>query len=185
MSLHRVILVALATLFTGVTSAAFAGCCEWGAAAPVVYASSYSNGCGGCGVVSGCGGCGAQMTYAVEQPAPVYAEPVMPAPVPVATWGTGCGCHQSVFYAAAAYVEPQIVPAPIYVVNQGPEYSGPGIMMPYRTWSPSVAAAIDYPYISRGYGRPYYHGARYAYREHGYGRPHWWRYPHRPLGVRD
>jgi hypothetical protein len=58
-------------------------------------------------------------------------------------------------------------------------------MMPYRTWSPSVAAAIDYPYISRGYGRPYYHGARYAYREHGYGRPHWWRYPHRPLGVRD
>ena len=100
MSLHRVTLVALATLFTGITSAAFAGCCEWGAAAPVVYASSYSNGCGGCGVVSGCGGCGTQMTYAVEQAAPVYAEPVMPAPVPVATWGTGCGCHQSVFYAA-------------------------------------------------------------------------------------
>lgn len=175
MSLHRLTLVALATLFTGITSAAFAGCCEWGAAAPVFYASNYSNGCGGCGV---------QMTYAVEQPALVYAEPVMPAPFPVATWGTGCGCHQSVFYAAA-YAEPQIVPAPIYVVNQGPEYSGPGIMMPYRTWSPAVAAAIDYPYVSHGYGRPYYHGARYAYREHVYGHPRWWRHPHRPLGVRD
>ena len=78
------------------------------------------------------------------------------------------------------------MPAPIYVVNQGPEYSGPGIMMPYRTWSP-VGRGLRSTILTfrAATARPYYHGARYAYREHGYGRPHWWRYPHRPLGVRD
>ena len=46
---------------------------------------------------------------------------------------------QSVFYAAAgAASSRRSSPAPLYVVNQGPEYSGPGIMMPYRTWSPAV-----------------------------------------------
>ncbi len=63
--------------------------------------------------------------------------------------------------------------------------------MPYRTWSPAVPAAIDYPYVSNGYGygRPYYRGARYAYGARFYGHPHYmprgWRYPHQPLGVRD
>ena len=170
MSVHRVILVALATLLTsGLSSAAFAGCCGWGTPAPVVYATS------------GCGGCGASVAY---------VQPVMPAPAPVATWGTGCGCGQSVVYAEAPVVEPQIAAAPIYVVDQGPEYSGPGIMIPYRTWSPAVPAAIDYPYVSGGYGYgyggSYHHGLRYAYGPRSYGHPHhWWHYPHHhPLGVR-
>jgi hypothetical protein len=171
MVLHRVTLVALATFLTaGLSSAAFAGCCGWGTPAPVVYATS------------GCGGCGASVAYV--------------QPAPVATWGTGCGCGQSVVYAAAPVVEPQIAAAPIYVVDQGPEYSGPGIMIPYRTWSPAVAAAVDYPYVSGGYGSEgygyggaYHHGPRYAYGQRFYGHPHHmshgWRYPHRhPLDVR-
>ena len=144
MSLHRLTLVALATLFTGITSAAFAGCCEWGAAGSRFLRFELFERWGGgvrrlrraddlCGGATGAGLC--RTGHACT--------------VPVATWGTGCGCHQSVFYAGAAYAEPQIVPAPIYAVNQGPEYSGPGIMMPYRTWSPAVAAAINYPYVSQ------------------------------------
>jgi hypothetical protein len=166
MSRYRVTLVALATLFTGVTSAAFADCCGWGTPAPAAYASYR------------CGGCAAAF-------APAYAQ------APVAGWGTGCGCGggcgcaQSVAYVAPPVMEPQIAPAPIYVVDQGPDYSGPGIMIPYRTWSPAVPAAIDYPYFSGGYGRPYYHGPRYAYGARFYGHPRWWRYPHHPLGVRD
>jgi hypothetical protein len=92
MSFHRVILVALATLFTvGMTSLASAGCCDWGYSAPVNY------GCGGCGSpvytpmapvsyggYSGCGGCG------VPSVAAVYAVPVAPAPIVVSAWaGTG------------------------------------------------------------------------------------------------
>jgi len=182
MSFHRATLVALATLFTvGTTSLAFAGCCEWGTPAPVFY------GCGGCNrglanivylpvapapiTVNDCGGC-----------APVaYAEPVMPAPV--ATWSAGCGCGQA---------------APFYVTDQGPDYTGPGLMNPYRTWS-QPTEAVDYPYVSGGYGyghgygygygRPYRHGPRYAYGAGSYGHPHsmrhGWRYPHYPLGVRD
>ena len=196
MSLHRVTLVALATLFTaGMTSAALADCCGWGSPAHVIYAPSYySSGCGGCApvayappvqpapiYVNGCGGCGA--------PAPIYVEPVAPAPAPVvswgAGWGTGCGCGRSVAYAPVA-AEPPVVPAPMYVTDQGPDYTGPGVMIAYRTWAPPTT----YPYISGGYGRGYYHGSRYAYREHGYGHPHampmqhWRSYPHRPLGVR-
>ena len=47
MSRHRVLLVALATMFTaGVTSAALA-CCDWGGPAPIGY--QWGSGCGGCG----------------------------------------------------------------------------------------------------------------------------------------
>jgi hypothetical protein len=93
-----------------------------------------------------------------------------------------------------------IAPAPIYVVNQGPEYAGPGIMIPYRTWSPAAAyaPAAGYPYVPgyhHGYGYRYGHrhhgpGPRFAYRERVYAHPHhypvryWHSYPQRPLGVR-
>ena len=67
MSSHRVIFVALATLFTvGMTSLASAGCCGWGYSAPVVY-GGYGGGYGG--------GCCATPTAAV-----VFAQPVAPAP---------------------------------------------------------------------------------------------------------
>src|SRR5271169_3671982 len=69
MSFHRVVFVALATLFTvGMTSMASAGCCDWGYDAPVAYAQVAPVGYGGCG------GCGAP-TAAVA-----YSVPVAPAP---------------------------------------------------------------------------------------------------------
>jgi len=188
MSLHRASLFAITALFTaGMTSIASAGCCGWGVTAPIAYAPA------------GCGGCGAP-TAAI-----IYAQPVAPAPVIVSTWNTGCGCQQPVVYAA---------PTPIYVVNQGPEYAGPGLMVPYRTWSPAAAYGpeSEYPYVpgygngnGNGHGNGYGNGAspygvhhvyrapapRIVYREHFYGHPHYygpmprWRpYPHRPLGVR-
>jgi hypothetical protein len=130
MSVHRAVLFVLAALSTvGMTSAASAGC-------------------GGCGT-------------------PVYARPVIVAPPPrpvfVHTWwrtcGCACSCRGLYGYGYAAAVEPTpIAPAPIYVVNQGPDYTGPGIMVPYHTW--------NYPYLA-GYRYGY---GRFHYRHYGYGR---------------
>jgi hypothetical protein len=151
MSLHRVVLVGLATLFTaGVSSAASANCCGWGAAAPVAYAPvTYAS--------AGCGGCGTP-TAAV-----VYAQPVMPAPAPVVgIWASGgCGCNNLISYATPAVEAIAVAPSPIYVVNQGPDYTGPGIMTPYHTWTPSASYVVPgaYPYVS-GYGAAYH---RYGY----------------------
>ena len=85
MSLNRIVLVGLATLFTaGISSAASAGCCGWGAAAPVAYApvSYASAGCGGCGTST------AAVVYAqpVAPAQVVYAEPVAPPGLGVAGW---------------------------------------------------------------------------------------------------
>jgi hypothetical protein len=171
MSLHRAILFAITALFTaGMTSIASAGywgiasagCCDWEGAAPIAYAPA------------GCGGCGAP-TAAI-----IYAQPVAPAAVPVivSTWNTGCGCQGPVVYAAPVLEPTPIAPAPIYVVNQGPEYAGPGLMVPYRTWSPAAAYGLEseYPYIP-GYGYGYGHGYGYGYGSgYGYRTPAY--YPH-------
>jgi len=66
-----------------------------------------------------------------------------------------CGvCGRPVGYRPA--------PSPVYIVNQGPEYSGPGFMILFKTYSPTtgLAAPGQFPYIS----------ARHVYRP--------------PLGVR-
>jgi hypothetical protein len=65
----------------------------------------------------------------------------------------------------------------LYVVNRGPVYSGPGITVPYSTYSPDTAyaPAADYPYFP-GYARPYYN--RYAFHDPAYMHP---RYEHVPL----
>jgi len=179
MTSYRALLVASAIAFTAAMTSVASACCDWAPVAPVVYAQPaplpvYAGGCGGCGcgLCGGCGGCA---------PA-VIAAPVLPAPAPA--WGCG-GC-------AATYIEPTpIAPAPIYVVNQGPDYTGPGIIVPYHTYSPAAAysPAVDYPYVPNpayaygsGYAGGYYHhhrhyGPRYAY--HRY-----WRY-HGPLRARD
>jgi hypothetical protein len=41
-------------------------------------------------------------------------------------------------------------PSPIYIVDQGPKYSGPGFMIPFKTYSPTtdLAAPREFPYIS-------------------------------------
>lgn len=175
MSLHRATLFAITALFAaGMTSIASAGYYDWGVSAPIAYAPA------------GCGGCGAPTAVII------YAQPVAPAPVPVMvrTWSTGCGCQQPVVYAAPT----PIAPAPIYVVNQGPEYAGPGLMVPYRTWSPAAAYGpqSEYPYVpGYGYGHGYgyrtpayyphpfyrgYHGVapRFAYRERVFAHPHYY-----------
>ncbi len=90
--------------------------------------------------------------------------------------GGGCGgcggCSSTFGYHPVA-------PAPLYVVNQGPEYSGPGLTVPFGTYSPAtnVATPGAYPYVAgRGYGygprypRPYY-GSRYTYTGHYWGNP--------------
>jgi hypothetical protein len=156
MSFYRATLVAIATFFTvGMTSVAFAGCGGCGG----------WTGCGGWGWDRGCGGTSyTPMTYA--EPVTTYAQPIAPAPISVG----GCGCG---------------APRGLFVVNQGPEFSGPGIMEPYRTWNPGpqYAPAAAYPYISSygygsgygygarlGYGAGWGYGARYGYRRHfGYG----------------
>ena len=61
--------------------------------------------------------------------------------------------------------------APIYVVNQGPDYTGPGIMVPYRTWTPAASYVTPgaYPYVP-GYGSGYGYGnGGYGYGGYGYG----------------
>ena len=178
MSRHRAILVALATLFTAGTTSAALACCEWGNPAPLAYQWS------------GCGGCGPAV-------APVtYAEPV---------FAGGCGgCGGG--YATPAIEPTPIAPSPIYVVNQGPDYTGPGIMVPYRVYGPGAGYAPPpaYSYVAgepypAGYAmNPYYAGAGpvVPYRERAYYHHRYPRYagpvgpyrpyphPHRPLGVR-
>jgi hypothetical protein len=100
--------------------------------------------------------------------------------------GGGCGgcggCSSTFGYHPVA-------PAPLYVVNQGPEYSGPGLTVPFGTYSPAtnVAAPGAYPYVAgRGYGygprypRPYY-GSRYTYTGRYWGNPSRY-YPNRRRG---
>jgi hypothetical protein len=170
MSLHRIGLMAITTLFTAsLTSMASAGCCDWGGPSqPVAYASSaYAGGCGGCGSAayaspivyaasSGCGGCGTA----------AYAAPVTyAAPMAYASGCGGCGAR------AVVYAQPTVIaPSPIYVVNQGPQYSGPGIMVPYRTYSSAAyaAPADDYPYVEAPrprYHHPVWRGPRVVYRD--------------------
>ena len=212
MSRHRAILVALATLLTAGTTSAALACCEWGSPAPIAYQWS---GCGGCGpavapityaapvLAGGCGGCGA--------PLATYAQPFVPPLVaPAVGWGGGCGCSGCGGcggYATPAIEPTPIAPSPIYVVNQGPDYTGPGLMVPYRVYAPGAGYAPPpaYSYVAGksypgGYVRnPYYAGAGpvVSYRERAfYHRPYpryagpvgpyrpYGRYPHRPLGAR-
>jgi len=186
MSIHRAIRVALATIFTiGMTSIASADCCNGGYSAPVAYGS-----------YGGCGGCGAPTAAVVfaqpVAPAPLSViNPVTAFGGPCCGWsgcgdcggwGSGCGncrgggwgggcgscgggggcggCGRSVVYAAPA----------LYVVNQGPYYTGPGITVPYSTYSPDTAyaPAVNYPYVP-GYGSPGY--ASPGYGSPGYGAP--------------
>ena len=48
-------------------------------------------------------------------------------------------------------------PAPLYVVNQGPAFEGPGLMVPYHSYAPPVEYAPPpaYPPYAGGYGGGY------------------------------
>ena len=126
MSFLRTTLMASAAVFTfGMTSMASA-CCDGAYYAPVV-----------------------------PYPTPAVPTPVAPAPIWVGPWSGGwnplnsfgpwVGCCGGV-----PIPPPWGTPSPLYVVNQGPEYSGPGLMVPYGTYSPAtnLAAPRQYPYVS-------------------------------------
>ena len=175
MSFHRSILVAIATLITvGMTQVAFAqyGCGGCGTAvyAPVIYATPVAP----APIAVGCGNCEAPVTCCAPSVTALYA-------APVAQWGGGCGgCGAPVGYGGfgggynggcgncgvpAVYT----TPAPLYVVNQGPAFEGPGLMVPYHSYAPPVEYAPPpaYPpyaggYAGRGYGGGY--GGGYAHR---------------------
>ncbi len=188
MSFHRSIFVAVATVFAvGMAPSAFAQCCGY---APPVYAAPAP--CGGCGSVYapivyatpvapapigvGCGTCGTP-TAAVT-----FVPPVAPTPVPAwndcgacvapppVTWNpcNTCGIQTPVYTQ----------PAPLYVVNQGPSYSGPGVMVPFHTYgAPAQYAPAPYAplYPHRYYPRPYWQHASYHPRMYWGRRPY---YPH-------
>ncbi|HXW41210.1 MAG TPA: hypothetical protein VEK75_08410 [Xanthobacteraceae bacterium] len=138
--------VAPAPIYVGTAVAPFGGpCCSW-------------NGCGDCltlGAAGGWGGCGNCGGWTWGR----------------AGWGGcggccgscgGCGGCGRVVYAAPS----------LYMINQGPVLSGPGIMAPYASYTPDTAyaPAADYPYVpGYGYGPtpvyPPYYGHLY-YRPH-------------------
>jgi hypothetical protein len=53
--------------------------------------------------------------------------------------------------------------APIYVVNQGPTYSGPGVMT-YPGYFDVPTPPAVYPYVGGGYYYPRYHHVTRSYR---------------------
>ena len=185
MSFHRIVLAACTAAFAViVSSTAFAGCGGCGFAAPAieyaptpVYAAPMAYAGGGC--CGGCGGCGVSVAVTYAQPV-VYAQPtpVVIAPQPIAVdhwdsggwggWSGGCGCCGGCG-GTAAYA---VAPTAAYVVNQGPYYSGPGMMIPYGTYSPSYGLAnpAAYPYVgAAGYGYGYGRGYAPPYAGYGYG----------------
>jgi hypothetical protein len=127
-------------------------------------------GCGGCGG-GGCGGCGGGGCGG-------FGAGFGGLGVGLGGFGVGCGgggcggcggCSTTFGYHPVA-------PSPLYVVNQGPEYSGPGLTVPFGTYSPAtnVAAPGAYPYVGGSgydyghrYARPYYR-SRYTYQSYGY-----------------
>ena len=167
MSPKRSILVALATMFVAIAApAAHAqvgygfgpiGCgggCGAVAYAPIVYAQPIAP--AHIYVNSGCGNCGVPVS-------PCCAAPVVQAPTPIfGGWGGGCGgCAAPIASCCAAPVPvapccgiPAVyaAPAPVYMVDQGPDFTGPGIMEPYRTYAPPAQYAPPPGYPPYGYG---------------------------------
>ncbi len=105
---------------------------------------------------AGCGGCGSY-----PQPHPVvYVAPPMPAPVRCSP------CGAPVYYQPATNCSPcGIGYGRDYMVNQGPVYSGPGLIAPPLTYTPT-RLSHGYSYISGRYeSEPYY---QTPYRYGGY-----------------
>ena len=200
MVFHRAILVASAIFFAAAMSpAAFAGCggCGFEAGPPAAYAPEVY----------------AQPAYAQPLAIPALVPlpvPVAPAPIAVDHWDTGgCGGFGGCFSGCGLFGGPSCgggcglggcgglgfggcncgrsigyTPSPLYVVDQGPDYSGPGLMVPYGTYAPGAAyaPAINYPYIGQRYGYRgpgyrygVYRGARFAYRANVYAHSRYYR----------
>jgi hypothetical protein len=171
MSLQRVFAVAFVLLVSPIlTAGAFADCNGCGpppgpGLAPPPGPAFASGPCGvRCGV-----------PYGRVLPALSPMEPVAVAPAPVAVdhWDTNgfgdCRGPGDYFGACGGFVAagpgPWVAPPPcvacrpsrayrsgpgVYIVNQGPEYSGPNFFIPFKTYTPTtgLAAPSQFPYIS-------------------------------------
>src|SRR5271167_3647174 len=153
MLFHRTILVACSALFaTVLSSAALAQCGScggWGVSAAVACAPApvYWGGCGGCGSVAVAVQPVVEVQPVVVQPV-VEAVPIVPAPIAVG-WSGGCGCGSCGGCGSTFGYQSAVVASPYYVVNQGPVYSGPGVMVPFGTYSPTAGLSnpAAYPYV--------------------------------------
>lgn len=183
MSFKRITLVALAALFSIVSPSLASACCE--ARAPLGYPAFVPVGPVGPVGFANCVGCVAPALNGTPvAPAPITVSGVVtPFGGPCCGW-YGCG---NCFWGAGwngwtawngGVAVPFGPPSALYVVDQGPTYSGPGIVVPYRTYSPNTAyaPAADYPYVP-GYARPYY--GRYAFHDPAYMNPRYQHVPHR------
>src|SRR6202043_878182 len=153
------------------------GGCGTAAYAPIIYATPIEPQ----PIAVGCGGCGAPVTCCAPSVA-AYA-----APVP--QWGGGCGgCGAPVGYGGygggygggysgcgncgtpAVYT----TAAPLYVVNQGPAFEGPGLMVPYHSYAPPAEYAPPpaYPPYAGGYGGGGYAGGYGGGYGGGYAHPY-------------
>ena len=124
--------------------------------------------------LAGCGGCSsAAVLYAQPHVAPVlYAQP---QPTALYAWPqsygyASCGgCSTASYGVDVIHTQPHMVKQPIYVVNQGPHYSGAGIMVPTRTWSKGGHTG-HYPYVAQ---QAWYDGGPYSDpMGHRYARPY-------------
>jgi hypothetical protein len=69
---------------------------------------------------------------------------IAPAPIFVGPWSTSWSGENSGWARG-----PRGTPPPFYVVNQGPQYSGPGLTVPFVIYSPAMGLAPPgkYPYV--------------------------------------
>jgi len=75
---------------------------------------------------------------------------IAPAPIFVGPWSNSWSGQNSGWARG-----PRGAPPPFYVVNQGPEYSGPGLTVPFVTYSPAMGLSSPrkYPYVPSSFPR--------------------------------
>jgi hypothetical protein len=169
--LQRAFAVAFALLFSPMlATAAFAGCAGCGPLGPVVAGPPVRAGFAPapCGIP-----CAAPYVRALPALSPMEPVAVAAAPIGVDHWDTNgfgdcrgpgdyfgaCGGFGAVGPGPYAAPVPCVACRPpvayrsgpgVYIVNQGPEYSGPGFMVSFKSYTPTtgVAAPRQFPYIS-------------------------------------
>jgi len=77
--------------------------------------------------------------------------PIAPAPIYVGPWSGGWSLTPWSFgIGSRSWSAPggcggcAAAPSPLYVVDRGPDYTGPGVMVPFLTYTPTIA----FPYVS-------------------------------------
>ena len=82
-------------------------------------------------------------------------------PVYVAPVAAYAGCNPCGGWVRERLPDPE---QQYYYVNQGPTYTGPGNLAPYRVYREGSISGYGY-----GYNRPYHHGAHRYYHRHHHG----------------